>query len=169
MTYVIYTRQGRYAYRGWFSLAAVMATALLTATSNAHAQILDDIEVRDGGALAEIRIGFALTMRYQTHFPAEHGEMVRVSFQAIALDDPDILRRNESRKSPPNNLIPAFTVTYNYQSSCFAGRDPVCLVIQFDKPVTYKIRPGEDNRSLYLYVPILRTSSDMPKPAVKTP
>lgn len=146
------------------------AAAYLTVTLHAHAQILDDIEVRDGGALAEIRIGFALTMRYQTHFPAEHGEIIRVTFQAIALDDPDILRRNESKKSPPNKLIPAFTVTYNYQGPCLAGRDPVCLVIQFDKPVTYKVRPSEDNRSFYLYVPIMRPDPDtVPEPARNIP
>jgi hypothetical protein len=136
----------------------------------AQAQILDDIEVRDGGALAEIRIGFTLPMRYQAHFPAEHGEMVRVSFQAIALDDPEIIRRIESKKSPPNNLIPAFTVSYNYQNSCYAVRDPVCLVIQFDKPVSFTIRQSEDDRSFYLYVPIIRTNPDTaPKTAPKKP
>lgn len=149
----------------------VSMTALcLAVTSRAQAQIVDDIEVRDGGALAEIRIIFSLPMRYQTHFPAERGEMVRVSFQAIALDDPGILKRDESKKSPPNKLIPAFTVTYNSHDSCFAGRDPVCMVIQFDKPVTYKVRQSEDNRSFYLYVPIMHSNPDtVPKPVPKTP
>lgn len=147
-----------------------MVAVCLVAMPRAQAQILDDIEVRDGGALAEIRIVFALPMRYQTHFPAERGEMLRVSFQAIAVDDPGILKGNESKKSPPNKLIPAFTVTYNYQDSCFAGRDPVCLVIQFDKPVTYKIRQSQDNRSFYLYVPVIHPNLDaVPTPATKTP
>lgn len=150
--------------------ATVLVTALLAAAPAARAQILDEIEVRDGGALAEIRIGFTLPMRYLTHFPEEHGQMVRVSFQAIALDDPEIIRRNERKKSPPNNLIPAFTVSYNYENSCYAVRDPVCLVIQFDKLVSYKIRQSEDNRSFYLYVPIIRSTPDTaPKPAAKTP
>ena len=150
--------------------AALLATALLAAAPLARAQILDEIEVRDGGALAEIRIGFTLPMRYQTHFPEEHGEIVRVSFQAIALDDPEIIRGSESKKSPPNKLIPAFTVSYNYQNSCYAVRDPVCLVIQFDKPVSFKIRQSEDDRSFYLYVPIIRSTSDTaPKPASKSP
>lgn len=149
---------------------AVLTTTLLAVVPFARAQILDEIEVRDGGALAEIRIGFTLPMRYQTHFPTEHGEIVRVSFQAIALDDPEIIRGMESKKSPRNNLIPAFTVSYDYRNSCYAVRDPVCLVIQFDKPVSYKIREGEDNRSFYLYVPIIRPNPDTaPKPAPKTP
>lgn len=147
-----------------------IATVFLAAMPSAWAQILDEIEVRDGGALAEIRIGFTLPMQYQTHFPTEHGEIVRVSFQAIALDDPEIIRRNESRKSPPNTLIPAFTVSYDYRTSCYAVRDPVCLVIQFDKPVSYKIHESEDNRSFYLYVPIVRTHPESaPKPAPKAP
>ena len=150
-------------------LTGVAATCL-AALPCAHAQILDEIEVRDGGALAEIRIGFTLPMQYQTHFPAEHGEMVRISFQAIALDDPEITRGSETRKSPRNDLIPAFTVSYDYRNSCYAMRDPVCLVIQFDKPVSYKIRESEDNRSFYLYVPIIRPSPDTaPKPAPKAP
>ncbi len=149
---------------------AILASVSLTVTSVARAQILDEIEVRDGGALAEIRIGFTLPMRYQTHFPAEHGEMVRISFQAIALDDPEIIRGIETKKSPRNTLIPTFTVSYNYQNSCYAVRDPVCLVIQFDKPVSYKIRGSEDNRSFYLYVPIIRPNPDTaPKPAPKSP
>lgn len=148
----------------------VLVTALMGLTSVAQAQILDEIEVRDGGALAEIRIGFTLPMRYQAHFPEEHGEIVRVTFQAIALDDPEILRRNEYKKSPPNKLVPAFTVTYDYRNSCNAVRDPVCLVIQFEKPVSYTIRQGGDDRSFYLYVPIIHTNPDAaPKSAPHSP
>lgn len=150
--------------------AVVLVTALMGLTSVAQAQILDEIEVRDGGALAEIRIGFTLPMRYQAHFPEEHGEIVRVTFQAIALDDPEIIRRNEYKKSPPNKLIPAFTVTYDYRNSCYAVRDPVCLVIQFEKPVSYTMRQGGDDRSFYLYVPIIRPSpGTTAEPAPHTP
>ena len=96
--------------------------------------------------------------------------MVRVSFQVIALDGPEIIRRNVSKKSPPNKLIPAFTVSYDYRNSCYGVRDPVCLVIQFDKPVSYKIHESEDNRSFYLYVPIVRPNPESaPKPAPKAP
>jgi hypothetical protein len=147
-------------------LAAACILGLLTALP-ARAQILDDIEIRADHGIAEVRIGFNLPMRYQKHFPAEHGEILRISFQAIALEDPDILRRNEYKKSPPTGLIPAFTITYNYQGSCYAIRDPVCLVIQFDKPVSYKVRVGEDDRNFYLYIPIEPKQTDTPPAAAK--
>ena len=149
-------------------LSVAVCILCLLAAPPARAQILDDIEIRADHGIAEVRIGFNLPMRYQKHFPVEHGEIVRVSFQAIALEDPDILRRNEYKKSPPNDLIPGFTITYNYQGSCYAVRDPVCLVIQFDKAVSYKVRAGDDDRSFYLYIPVTtRTKATLPAPGIR--
>ena len=42
---------------------AGMIAMYLAAIPRGQAQILDEIEVRDGGALAEIRIGFTLPMQ----------------------------------------------------------------------------------------------------------
>lgn len=150
-------------------LSVAACTLCLLAALPARAQILDDIEIRADHDIAEVRISFNLPMRYQKHFPTEHGEILRVSFQAIALEDPDILRRNEYKKSPPNDLIPAFTITYNYQGSCYAIRDPVCLVIQFEKAVSYKVRAGEDDRNFYLYIPVNTGQAVTPPPAGARP
>jgi hypothetical protein len=41
-------------------------------------------------------------------------------------------------------------VAYSTVRNCFAVRDPLCLDIQFNRPVRYRLGPGDDGRSILL-------------------
>jgi hypothetical protein len=38
-------------------------------------------------------------------------------------------------------------------------RDPSLISVRFDRPVNYDVRPGEDHRSMVIYLPIVPTDA----------
>ena len=131
--------------------AAGLATCVLLATI-ADAQLLDDIEVRSDQGVAEIRLHFTAPVRYIKHFPAERGELIKLYLQILSLDVAEEKDLQEYKRTPSIPLVPPFKVIYSTVRSCLAVRDPLCLDIQFKKPVRFNVRQGEDGRSILLFV-----------------
>lgn len=154
----------------------VMALCLaLPLFAHGQARILDEVETAVDKGVAEIRIRFTVPIRYLRHFPSEYGELLQIYFRVSALDGQEISLSDETRKIRATPALPGFTVTYTHPGSRDIGRDPLYIVIQFDHPVTYKLREGDDNRSINLYVPVTPLESHqqvpaaVPKPAPETP
>ncbi|KPK68904.1 MAG: hypothetical protein AMJ84_10390, partial [Acidithiobacillales bacterium SM23_46] len=59
--------------------------------------------------------------------------------------------------------VPPFRVIYTTARNCFAVPDPLCLDIQFSAPVTYRVRQGEDGRSIILTL-LPTAETEKPKP-----
>jgi hypothetical protein len=116
------------------------------------AQLLDDIDVRTDQGVAEIRLRFTAPVRYIKHFPAERGELIKLYLQVLSLEVREERDTQEYKRTPSIPLVPPFTVVYSTARSCFAVRDPLCLDIQFNKPVRFNIRQGADGRSILLFV-----------------
>jgi len=121
----------------------------------ANAQLLDEIEINPVAGGAEVNIRFASQIQYLRHYPKDSGDKIQVYFRLLALDTPEPLQTKELRKSPPSNLLPSFTVSYNTSGSCDAASSNHCVVIQFSRPVQYKIKPGKDAYSVTLQVTAL--------------
>ena len=145
----------------------LLAGALLAAVS--QAQLLDDIEVRSDQGVAEIRMRFTTPVRYIKHFPADHGELIKLYLQVLSLDIPEEVDLREYKRTPSIPLVPPFKVLYSTMRNCLAPeyrlptvRDPLCLDIQFTRPVKFNVRQGADGRSILLYVLPDSTSSQPP-------
>lgn len=95
---------------------------------------------------------FSAPVRYIKHFPAERGELVKLYLQVLTLDSEQEISLREYKRVPTFAPVPSFKVTYSTVRSCHAVRDPLCLDIQFDKPVRFRISQGEDGRSILLHV-----------------
>ncbi len=131
----------------------ILLSALLAGlVPAADAQLLDDIETRTDQGAAEIRLHFSVPVRYVKHFPDAQGEQVKLYLQALTLDGVEEHELREYKGAPAITTVPPFTVLYTTARSCFAVPGPVCLDIQFSHPVRYRIRPGEDGRSIVLIV-----------------
>ena len=128
-----------------------LAACILFATL-ADAQLLDDIEVRSDQGVAEIRLHFSAPVRYIKHFPAERGELIKLYLQVLSLDGTEERDFQEYKRTPSIPHVPPFTVMYSTVRTCLAVHDPLCLDIQFSKPVRFHIRQGEDGRSVLLHV-----------------
>jgi hypothetical protein len=144
----------RYPSTRFGRLGAWAFVALLSWLPAAPAQLLEEIQVAEDNGFARLRLGFATPVRYVRHFPPEHGEIVKIFLQSLALEEIDEADRVERRRGFTSDFIPPFTVTYTARRDCDNIRNPVCLTIQFKEPVSYTLRVGDDGRSLSLFVPL---------------
>lgn len=143
-------------------LALSIAGLLLSA--GAHADVLEDMETRTEQGVGEIRLLFSVPVRYLKHFPAERGELLKVYLQTVGLEAPTDEELRGYKHSAAVPRVPSYSVTYTTARNCYAAREPLCLDIQFSQPVRYRLRPGEDGRSLLIHI---LPESDKPKSPAK--
>ena len=137
---------------------ALLLTGILLAGVS-RAQLVDDIEVRSDQGVAEIRLRFAVPVRYIKHFPTDNGQIIKLFLQVLSLDGIEEIEPREYKHIRVTAPVPAFSVTYSTVRTCHSVRDPLCLDIQFNKAVRFDVRPGEDGRSIVLHVlPELNTT-----------
>lgn len=130
--------------------AALLSAALLAGA--AQADVLEDMETRTDQGVGEIRLVFSVPVRYLKHFPADRGELLKVYLQTVGLDEPRGDELRGYKRSPALALVPSYSVTYTTARNCYAAREPLCLDIQFSRPVSYRLRPGEDGHSLLIHI-----------------
>jgi hypothetical protein len=104
-------------------------------------------------------------VRYIKHFPAERGELIKLYLQVLSLDGTEERDLQVYKRTPSIPHVPAFTVMYSTVRSCLSVRGPLCLDIQFSKPVRFNIRQGEDGRSVLLHV--LADTDSLTAPSTK--
>ena len=143
-----------------------MSLLLLTLTAGyaARAQdvILDDVDTSVESEWARISIHFTLPVNYVRHFPQERGQLLQIFFTVTGMDSQNISLREEIRNVSATPVMPATTITYEPPLSLNLQRDPSSISVRFDRPVNYDVRPGEDHRSIVIYLPIAPTDA---KPA----
>lgn len=132
--------------------------------SIAHAQevLLDDVETSVEPEWAEIRIRFTMPVNYERHFPREHGQLLKVFFTITGLEKQDISLLKETRHVPATPVLPDTTITLEPPLSLNLQRDPWSLSVRFNRDVNYNVRPGDDNRSIVIYLPVVPVNT---KPA----
>ena len=133
-------------------LAACLLPAAPAAAYLADGGFLDDVEARSDQGVAEIRLHFTAPVRYIRHFPAERGEIIKLYLQVLTLEGVEERGPYVYKRTPSLATIPPFTVMYSTVRSCLAERNPLCLDIVFNQPYRFRIRQGEDGRSILLYV-----------------
>ncbi|UCD68879.1 MAG: hypothetical protein JSW48_01885 [Betaproteobacteria bacterium] len=122
----------------------LLATAAVLASVNARAELIDNISVTRVGDNAEIEVRFSLRVQYLRHFPKSEGDTLRVNVSLVPINGIMPLVEREIRRSPKNNLLPPFTVTYPDQSGA--------VLIQFAEAVKFRVGPGSDTRSIRIRV-----------------
>ena len=138
-------------------LGATMLFMAFTSSGIAHAQdvILDDVDTTVESEWARISIHFTLPVNYVRHFPQERGQLLQIFFTVAGIDSQNISLREEIRNIAATPAMPATTVTFAPPFSLNLQRDPSSLSVRFSRPVSYDVRPGEDNRSLVIYLPVV--------------
>jgi hypothetical protein len=138
-----------------------MSLLLGLAAGSAHAQdpLLDDVETAVEPQWAEIRISFVLPVNYLRHFPKEHGQLLQIFFTVSGLDTQNISLLEDVRHVSATPVLPATTITYDPPASLNLQRDPSSLSVRFDRAVDYQVRPGDDHRSIVIYLPVVPAQS----------
>jgi len=149
-------------------LGVTLLFMALTSSGVARAQdvILDDVDTSVESEWARISIHFTLPVNYVRHFPQERGQLLQIFFTVAGIDSQNISLRDEIRNISATPVMPATTITYEPPLSLNLQRDPSSISVRFDRPINYDVRPGEDHRSIVIYLPIVPTDT---KPGGATP
>lgn len=131
------------------------------AAGSVHAQdpLLDDVDTSVEPEWAKIRISFVLPVNYVRHFPKEHGQLLQIFFTITGLDTQNISLLEDVRHVSATPVLPATTITYDPPVSLNLQRDPSSLSVRFDRDVNYEVRPGDDHRSIVIYLPVVPAQS----------
>lgn len=137
------------------ALAGALAIAtLLPLATHSQSVMLDDVESRIDQGMARIQIRFTMPVRYLRHFPQNHGELLRVYFQVVGLSADDISLREESRRIERTATLTGFGVTYVPPNIDNVLANPPSVIVQFDQPENFTVRPSEDDHAIDIYVPL---------------
>ncbi|HEY6239829.1 MAG TPA: hypothetical protein VIW78_03250 [Burkholderiales bacterium] len=132
------------------ALAALPIMVLLHAAPSV-AGVIDDIAIERHDSAARIRLRLTGPVHYIRDYVSAKGEIVNVYLQALApLAPGEGPFPDEVKYSPGDAVIPPFTARVSLDPRCEPVPRPVCVLIQFERPVRCRVRLGEDRRSLLL-------------------
>jgi len=142
-------------YRIRLRVLVVLAVTGLHAPS-VLAEVIDDIAIERHGLEARVRLRLTEPVHYVRDYSSASGDSVNVYLQALAPENfGDRSAPDEVKRSPKSALVPRFTVRVILDPRCDAVPQPVCIVIRFERATRYRIRLGEDRRSLLLDLPLV--------------
>lgn len=147
---------------GHHRLGCVIGMVCLLTLPTARADLLEDIETRTEQGTGEIRLIFSVPVRYLNHFPADQGELLKIYLQTAGLDNPAGDELHGYKRAPTQIPVPSYAITYTTARNCYAVREPLCLDVQFSKPVKYRLLPGEDGHSLIILILPEDGANEMP-------
>lgn len=137
--------------------------------ASAQEVLLDDVETSVEPEWAVIRVRFTKPVNYERHFPREHGQLLKIFFTINLLDPQDISLRPETRQVSATPVLPATKITFEPPVSLNVTRDPWSLSLEFNRDVNYSVRPGDDNRSIVIYLPVQPAGTGPAKASKQTP
>lgn len=144
-----------------FSWLLCVGSLILLSATPARAEVIDRIQINQAGDEAEIRLRFLTRVQFIRQVMLKNGD-IRLYFNLLDTDTTDKQPSRQRKESPPSNLVPRFTVTYPEIDSS--------LTISFGKELfSYHVRPGNDGRSISLFVPIAPSGEASPAAAGQQP
>ncbi len=134
-----------------FALLALCCFASIARAEVGPRRMLESIEIVETETGAELRIRFATPLRYLRHAPHARGREIQIEIAPIALSalDPPALGISQSLPGPKDSPIPLAEVLYE-GIPVGSGRS---VIVRFTRAVAFAVRPGDDMRSLVVFVP----------------
>lgn len=115
----------------------------------AHAQILDDVELRREGANAIAEVKFITPVQYTKSISARSSDLVQVFYTVLPTRDKITLETTERRLGGGSG-IPSIIVRDESTSSTASNFNNRKLVIRLGAATRFKVRAGRNNRSIEL-------------------
>lgn len=133
---------------------AALALVALPAAAPALGGVIDEIAVERAEAPARVRLRLTGPVHYIRDYASSNGELVNVQLEALApLAPGETPFPDEVKHFRGDGSIPPFTVRVSLDPRCEPAPNPVCILIQYERPVRSTVRLGEDRRSLLLDFP----------------
>lgn len=132
-----------------FLLAPLTACVCAGLAVSAHAQVIDDVELRQEGANAIVEIKFVTPILYSKSIAARASDLVQ-AFYTVLPTRVQIDLESGERQLLGGGGIPSIII----RDESAANTEPTSasrkLVIRFASPIRFKVRAGRGNRSIEL-------------------
>lgn len=152
-----------------FVFLAIVVGASVCAPA-ARGEVIDRIGVESHDDTATVRLRLTGPVHYVRHFPEEQGELVNVYLEAFSPEEfGELTMIEEAKQSPRDPRIPPFQVRVTVGRACSTAAYPVCVMFRFERPVRYRIRLGDDRRSILLELPLAPPAAPMTAPPQDKP
>jgi hypothetical protein len=139
----------------------------------AHAQFVDDVDLRQEGANAVMTIKFVTPVLYSKSISARASDLVQSFYTVLPTRDQitDVISEKRLRASGD---IPSITVTDEVDNAAVSQiSSSRKLVIRFGAPLRFRVRAGHDSRSIEVVLEGLGASvkagSELGQPVVVAP
>ncbi|MCX7246525.1 MAG: hypothetical protein NTX31_02420 [Burkholderiales bacterium] len=128
--------------------------------ATAHAQFIDDVELRQEGANAVLQVRFVTPVLYSKSISARASDLVQAFYTVLPTRDQisDVI---SERRLAAAGDIPSVAVTDESDNSTAQANSSRKLVIRFAAPVRFRVRAGRDNRSIEIVLDGLGSSVRM--------
>lgn len=132
-----------------FALLPIAACLIAGLAATAHAQFIDEVNVREEGANAIVQIKFVTPVLYSKSVSARASDLVQAFYTVLPTRDQisDIV---SERRLSAGGDIPSITIKDEADVSTNQVNPGRRLVIRFDAPLRAQVRAGRDSRSIEL-------------------
>ena len=130
-----------------YLLKPVAACICAAFAAAAHAQLIDEVDLRQEGANAVMQIRFVTPVLYSKSISARASDLVQSFYTVLPTLDQvnDVV---SERRLPASGDIPSINITDELDMSAPQVIPSRKLVIRFGTPVRFRVRAGRDNRSI---------------------
>jgi tetratricopeptide (TPR) repeat protein len=130
-----------------YLLRPIAACIFAGFAATAHAQFIDDVELRQEGANAVLQVRFVTPVLYSKSISARASDLVQAFYTLLPTRDQisDVI---SERRLAAAGDIPSISVTDESDNSTAQANSSRKLVIRFAAPVRFRVRAGRDNRSI---------------------
>ena len=130
-----------------YMLRPIAACIFAGFAATAHAQFIDDVELRQEGANAVLQVRFVTPVLYSKSISARASDLVQAFYTVLPTRDQisDVI---SERRLAAAGDIPSVAVTDENDNSTAQANSSRKLVIRFAAPVRFRVRAGRDNRSI---------------------
>lgn len=130
-----------------YMLRPIAACIFAGFAATAHAQFIDDVELRQEGANAVLQVRFVTPVLYSKSISARASDLVQAFYTVLPTRDQisDVI---SERRLAAAGDIPSISVTDESDNSTAQANSSRKLVIRFAAPVRFRVRAGRDNRSI---------------------
>ena len=134
------------------STIGVLLACLLPGRAHAEPvldRVLSNAEITSRKGCTQLRVSFNLRIRYQNHFPPDHGNELRINVRPLDASHAasEFVTRRESLRAPESKF--AAIKTIDLVNDAASGP---ALVIQFHQPVYFKVAQGSDFESIVVAI-----------------
>ena len=129
-------------------LGAMLLVLCIPMSAMAH--IIERIDMQRAGDETEIIIRFDTQVQYLRHSPLSEGSKLNIYFNVTGID-PDPSGNIEETMIPKGELLSGATFRYPEPDSS--------MLVEFPASTTFRVRQGNDARSISVFVPITADTS----------